>query len=334
MILTRDQTDVFRTSVGLEPHPRLKHHTTEGTRPAEMLCENCNASNPYGLLFCQVCHVKMKDTTFQDGALNTIITQATRTVRETISILYRAGGDAAHNYRGHRSMEGGMGKRARRHARKAQNLGYEGIADRFARDIPWRMSLLEGGHTPQTISLYIERSLEKPREINMSWRERQEKHTGRYFTYTDQPGGGHGTRPLMELLAEQKGKGKGRDRRALASSDHLSRHAGAAFDEQYQIIYPQDRRVPPPPQPPPQHPQETYYQSYHRSYNEYDRNQEWQSSTWSSNTQRPSASTWEDRTTYASRTTGYDRGTWYDNANRNDDWSQWSSSWWTGDYRS
>ena len=173
MILTRDQTDVFRTSVGLQPHPRLKHHTTEGTRPAEMLCENCNASNPYGLLFCQVCHVKMKDTTFQDGALNTIITQATRTVRETISILYRAGGDAAHNYRGHRSMEGDMGKRARRHARKAEKLGYAGIADRFARDIQWRMSLLEGGHTPQTISLYIERSLQDPQEINMSWRQRQ-----------------------------------------------------------------------------------------------------------------------------------------------------------------
>ena len=33
------------------------------------------------------------------------------------------------------------------------------MADRFKNDIPWRLSLLANGHTPQSVALYIERSL-------------------------------------------------------------------------------------------------------------------------------------------------------------------------------
>ena len=247
LVCSKEHIDQFRASQGLEPLELGTDASREETRPAQILCDNCNAPNPYGFLFCHNCNVQLKDTLATGTAQQALVKDSTRTVRRDIAIRFRSGGDATHNFRGGRSADGDCGRNARKLHKRAVQKGFTGVADRYKNDIPWRLSMFANGHTPQSMAVFIERSLQPVFDEPLSYQVREQRFGGQYYATTDQAGGS-GQSSRRDTFNISKGKGRGKDGRALVAHEHLRRHGNAFFDEASgEIRYHGGPPVPPPP---------------------------------------------------------------------------------------
>ena len=109
-----------------------------------------------------------------------------RASRAASFITWRAGSDARINFRGGRSADGDFGRNARKLHKRAVKKGFMGVADRYKNDIPWRLSMIANGHTPQSIALIIERSLQPVSAEPLPYQVREQWFGGQYYATTDQ----------------------------------------------------------------------------------------------------------------------------------------------------